>query len=339
MNSQFDNPPAPALDRRFSVAPMMAWTTPAQRYFARLITRRALLYTEMLTSGAVIHGNREKLLGFDAAEHPVALQLGGSDPAQMAEAARIGEGFGYDEININVGCPSDRVQNGRFGACLMAEPVLVAECVTAMQAAVNIPVTVKSRIGIDDQDDYEALHAFVATVSQAGCESFTVHARKAWLAGLSPKENREKPPLKYESVYRLKKDFPQLEIIVNGGITDMQAAQTHSAQVDGVMLGRAAYRNPYLLSTVDAYFYNDPRPARSRHEVVEALLPYVQRRLHAGDALHTITRHILGLFHAQPGGRRWRQILSERSHRPDAGCEVITCALAQVPQHTLQEVA
>lgn len=330
--------PAP-LDRRFSVAPMMAWTTPAQRYFMRLITRHALLYTEMVTSAAIIHGDRGKLLGFNSAEHPVALQLGGSDPAQMAAAAKIGEDFGYDEININVGCPSNRVQNGRFGACLMAEPALVGECVAAMRAAVAVPVTVKTRIGIDHQDEYEALHNFVTCVSQAGCESFTVHARKAWLEGLSPKENREKPPLNYATVHRLKQELPHLQIIVNGGIGDLDSASRHLEQVDGVMLGRAAYRNPYLLSTVDAQFYNDPCPPLSRHEVARALLPYVQQRLQAGDVLHNITRHILGLFHAQPGGKRWRQILSQESHRPGADGETITRALAQIPEHVLQEVA
>lgn len=318
---------------------MMAWTTPAQRYFARLISRRALLYTEMLTTGAVLHGNREKLLGFDAAEHPVALQLGGCDPADMAEAARIGEAFGYDEININIGCPSERVQNARFGACLMAEPELVAQCVSAMRAAVNIPVTVKTRIGIDNQDDYAHLREFTRIVADGGCESFIVHARKAWLAGLSPKENREKPPLKYASVYRLKREFPHLEIIINGGIENLDAARSHLAHVDGVMLGRAAYRDPYLLAGVDAAFYDDRRVPPSRHEVVQALLPYVERRLHAGDALHTITRHMLGLFHAQPGGRRWRQVLSQRAHKAGAGCEVISAALAQIPQQSLSEVA
>lgn len=326
-------------DRRFSVAPMMAWTTSSQRYFARLISQRALLYTEMLTSGAVIHGDRNKLLYFDAAEHPVALQLGGSHPGDMSEAARIGEAFGYDEININIGCPSDRVQNGRFGACLMAEPGLVAECVSAMQAAVSIPVTVKTRIGIDNQDDYSALYHFVKTLAAAGCETFIVHARKAWLAGLSPKENREKPPLKYESVYRLKQEFPQLEILINGGIENLEQAQSHMPHVDGVMLGRAAYKNPYLLAEVDKLFYNDTRPARSRHQVVEDLLPYIDERLHAGDALPTITRHILGLFHAQPGGRRWRQMLSQNAHKKGAGCEVVRAALAHIPQQSLSEVA
>lgn len=327
------------LDRRFSVAPMMAWTTPSQRYFTRLISQRALLYTEMLTSGAVIHGDRNKLLQFHTAEHPVALQLGGSHPGDMSEAARIGEDFGYDEININIGCPSDRVQNGRFGACLMAEPALVAECVSAMQAAVSIPVTVKTRIGIDNQDDYSALCHFVQTVAEGGCETFIVHARKAWLAGLSPKENREKPPLKYESVYRLKQEFPQLEVLINGGIDDLTQAQSHMPYVDGVMLGRAAYKNPYLLAEVDKLFYNGTRPPRSRHQVVEDLLPYIDERLHAGDALPNITRHILGLFHAQPGGRRWRQMLSQNAHKTGAGCDVVRAALASIPQQSLSEVA
>lgn len=331
--------PRPQPDRRFCVAPMMAWTTASQRYFTRLITRRALLYSEMLTAGAVLHGDRTKLLRFDPAEHPVALQLGGSDPDDMRDAAIIGEDFGYDEININIGCPSDRVQNGRFGACLMAEPTLVAQCVTAMQAAVRIPVTVKTRIGIDDQDDYAALRNFVQIVADAGCETFIVHARKAWLQGLSPKENRKKPPLKYDSVYRLKQEFQQLKILINGGIEELASAKAHSQHVDGVMLGRAAYRNPYLLADVDAQFYNDSRPARSRHEVVEAFLPYTEERLRAGDTLPTITRHILGLFHAQPGGRRWRQVLSTRARKPGAGCEVIHAALAEIPQQSHSEVA
>jgi len=257
----------------------------------------------------------------------------------MAEAARIGQDFGFDEININVGCPSDRVQNGRFGACLMAEPRLVAECVARMRRAVQIPVTVKTRIGIDDQDEYSALREFVSIVSGAGCETFIVHARKAWLAGLSPKENREIPPLNYASVYRLKREFSELEVIINGGIEDLDAGLAHLPHTDGVMLGRAAYKNPYLLANVDRVFFNDVREPRSRHDVVEALLPYVERRLQAGDALPTISRHILGLFHGQPGGRRWRQVLSQRAHRPGAGCEVIQDALAQIPQSSLSEVA
>ncbi len=306
---------------------MMDWTDRHCRYFHRLLAPDALLYTEMVTSGAVIHGDRERLLGFDEAEHPVALQLGGSDPDDLAQSAVIGAGFGYDEINLNVGCPSDRVQSGRFGACLMAEPELVADCLAAMRDAVEVPVTVKCRIGIDDQDDEEDLSRFVETVAARGCRTVIVHARKAWLEGLSPKENREIPPLDYQRVYRLKEQFPQLEIVINGGITALEAIGEHLERVDGVMLGRAAYQNPYLLSRAQARVFGGPEP-QAREEYVRRLLPYLERQLDRGTALKHVTRHVLGLFQATPGARLWRRHLSENAHRPDAGIEVMLDALA-----------
>jgi tRNA-dihydrouridine synthase A len=269
------------------------------------------------------------LLRFDPAEHPVALQLGGSEPDEMAACARLGEGAGYDEININVGCPSDRVQSGRFGACLMAEPQRVADCVAAMRAVVDIPVTVKTRIGIDDRDRYEELADFVGTVAEAGCGSFIVHARKAWLSGLSPRENREVPPLHYDRVYRLKHDFPALEIVVNGGIVSLEAAEHHLEQVDGVMLGRVAYQNPYLLAEVDRRVFGDDHPVPTRQQIVEAYLPYVQRGLVEGIYLGQMTRHILGLFQGVPGARAWRRHLSEHAHRPGADIEVLRDAAAK----------
>ncbi len=313
--------------RRFSVAPMMDWTDRHCRAFLRLITRRALLYTEMIPTGAITHGDRERYLGFDPCEHPVALQVGGADPAALAVSARAAADFGYDEINLNVGCPSDRVQQARFGACLMAEPELVAQAVAAMAAAAGLPVTVKTRIGIDERDSYAELGGFVARVAEAGCRSFTIHARKAWLKGLSPKQNREVPPLRYEVVYRLKRDFPDLEIVLNGGIDGLGAAAAHLRQVDGVMLGRAAYQNPYLLSDVDRRFFGDPGAPRSREEVIADFLPYVEAQLTRGVPLKSMTRHILGLFNGQPGAKLWRRHLSEAAHRPGAGPEVIEAAL------------
>ena len=315
------------LNRRFCVAPMMDWTDRHERYFLRLITHHALLYTEMVTSGAIIHGKREKLLDYHPAEHPLALQLGGSDPVELTRCARIAEDLGYRELNLNVGCPSDRVQSGRFGACLMAQPELVAECVAAMQTAVNIPVTVKTRIGIDDKDSYADLTYFVACNAAAGCRTFIIHARKAWLKGLSPKENREIPPLCYDVVYQLKTDFPALEIIINGGITDLDQAQDHLKRVDGVMLGRAAYQNPYLLAQVDQRFFAVKTAAPSRHHIIERFLPYVEEQLSRGTYLSSMTRHILGLFQGQPGARAWRRYLSENAHRPGAGPEVIRAAM------------
>ncbi|HXG27648.1 MAG TPA: tRNA dihydrouridine(20/20a) synthase DusA [Nevskiales bacterium] len=316
--------------RRICVAPMMDWTDRHDRYFLRLITRHARLYTEMVTADALLHGDRDRLLRFDAAERPLALQLGGSDPQKLARCARIAADWGYDEVNLNVGCPSDRVQSGRFGACLMAEPALVAECVAAMQAATSLPVTVKTRLGIDELDQYAHLHGFVTTVAQAGCRVFIIHARKAWLQGLSPRENREIPPLHYDRVYRLKQDFPELEIVLNGGVTTLDEAAGHLEQVDGVMLGRAAYQNPYLLAGVDARFYGDPAAAPTRLEIVERLLPYVERELARGTALKHIARHILGLFQGQPRARAWRRHLAEHAHRAGAGVEVLQAALACV---------
>ena len=318
------------MGHRFSVAPMMDWTDRYDRYFLRLITRRALLYTEMVTANAVLHGDRERLLGFDPAEHPVAAQLGGSEPAQLAEASRIAADFGYDEINLNVGCPSDRVQTGRFGACLMAEPVLVADCVGAMRAAVGVPVTVKCRIGIDDQDAEEDLGRFVETVSSAGCDTFIVHARKAWLQGLSPKENRDIPPLDYDRVHRLKAARPDLTVVINGGITSLDTAEDHLTRVDGVMLGRAAYQNPYLLADVDRRFYGDSRTPPNRAEIVDGLLPYIERRMAEGVPLNHITRHILGLYQGIPGARAWRRHLSENAHRPGADARIVEQAAAFV---------
>jgi tRNA-dihydrouridine synthase A len=312
----------------FSVAPMLDWTDRHCRFFHRLITRQALLYTEMVTAGALLHGDRHRFLQFDPSEHPLALQLGGSDPQDLAVCAKIAEDFGYDEVNLNVGCPSDRVQNGRFGACLMAEPELVAECVAAMRHAVSIPVTVKSRIGIDDRDSYEELVRFVGTVADAGCRTFIVHARKAWLRGLSPKQNREVPPLRYEVVYRLKQDFPQLQIVLNGGITTLeQAEELLRNGVDGVMMGREAYHNPYILAEVDRRLFGMPADAIARGEIVGRLMPYIERQLAEGVRLHSITRHILGLFHGEPGARSWRRHLSEQAVKYGADASVVREAL------------
>ncbi len=316
--------------RVFSVAPMMDWTDRYDRYFLRLVSRHALLYSEMITAPAVIHGERDRLIGFDEAEHPLALQLGGSVPGELAQAARIGEDFGYDEINLNVGCPSDRAQSGRFGACLMAEPDLVAECVGEMRTAVAVPVTVKCRIGIDDQDEDSALDGFVDTVAAAGCNVFIVHARKAWLEGLSPKQNRDIPPLNYERVYRLKQRRPELRIVINGGIASLEEADAHLCHVDGVMLGRAAYQSPYMLAGVDRRCFGSHLAAPTRREVVERLVPYVEHKLNEGRRLSQITRHILGLFNNQPGARQWRRHLSENADKPGAGVSVIQEALALV---------
>ena len=303
--------PVDNIDRRLSVAPMMERTDRFCRYFLRLLTRHTLLYTEMLTSAAVVHGHRARLLAFDAQEHPLALQLGGSDANEMALAARIAEEHGYDEVNINVGCPSKRVRAGRFGACLMAEPERVGACVAAMRRAVAIPVTVKTRIGIDDRDRYEDLAAFVRRVADDGCETFVVHARKAWLSGLSPKQNRDLPPLRYERVSRLKDDFPELRIVVNGGITDLDQALEHLDAVDGVMIGREAYHNPYLLSRADARVFGDRRPPLTRRAVVEAFMPFAARELRNGASIAHVTRHLVGLYQGVPGARRWRRALGE----------------------------
>ena len=318
------------LAHRFCIAPMMDWTDRHCRYFLRQISRHSRLYSEMVTTAALLRGDPARWLAFHGAEHPLALQLGGSDPAELAAAARLGEIHGHDEINLNLGCPSDRVRSGRFGACLMAEPERVAECVAAMSAAVGVPVTVKIRIGIDDQDSYEGLAAFVERLAGAGCRTFIVHARRAILKGLSPKENRCVPPLRYDLVYRLKAEFPELTIVLNGGIAQLEDADRHLGRVDGVMLGRAAYHNPYLLAGVDARFFGDKRPPATREQVAARMLPYIERERDAGTPLNAITRHMLGLFQGVPGARAWRRYLSEQAHRAGAGPEVVLGALALV---------
>lgn len=306
---------------------MMDWTDRHCRVFHRLLTRRALLYTEMITADAILHGKRAKLLDFAPEEHPVALQLGGSDPAKLAAAAEIVETWGYDEINLNVGCPSDRVRGGNFGACLMADPALVAGCVGAMIGRVAVPVTVKCRIGIDNQDSEADLERFVAAVAGAGCRTLIVHARKAWLQGLSPKENREIPPLDYDRVYRLKAAHPALTIVINGGIESLAAAEAHLARIDGTMLGRAAYHTPWLLAEVDARLYGERPHLGSREDVLVALRPYIERHLAAGGRLNNITRHILGLYHGQPRGRLFRRFLSENAQGHGASIGVIDRAI------------
>jgi tRNA-dihydrouridine synthase A len=317
---------------RLSVAPMMDWTDRHERFFLRLISRRALLYTEMITAAAILRGDRGRLLAYHPAEHPVALQLGGSDPASLAESARIGADLGYDEINLNVGCPSDRVQTGRFGACLMLEPALVRDCLAAMRAAVSVPVTVKHRIGVDDTDSYDALCRFVATVAESGCTTFIVHARKALLSGLTPKENREIPPLSYETVHRLKRDFPHLAVVLNGGVRSLDEVEEELRQIDGVMIGRAAYETPYMLAEVDhRIFGEDSAPALSRHAIIEAYRPYMRAELAAGTPLRHMTRHILGLFQGLPGARAWRRTLTEGAVKDGAGIEVLDAALAHLP--------
>jgi tRNA-dihydrouridine synthase A len=318
-----------ALDHRLSIAPMLDWTDRHFRYFARLITRRTLLYTEMLTTGALLHGDRERFLRFDPAEHPVALQLGGSQPSEMAACARMAADRGYDEVNINVGCPSDRVQNGRFGACLMAEPGVVADCVAAMKAAVDVPVTVKTRIGIDDRDSYEELAAFTDTVA-AACDLLIVHARKAWLKGLSPKENRDVPPLRYDVVERLKGDFPTVPMVINGGITTLEQANAMLVTFDGVMIGRESYQNPWMLAAADGLIFGDPGPPPTPEAVLDGLFPYIERNLAEGVPLNAMTRHILGLFHGRPGAKAWRRHLSENAHRPGADIEVLRAAAAAI---------
>jgi tRNA-dihydrouridine synthase A len=315
---------------RFCVAPMLDWTDRHCRYFLRQLSRHCLLYTEMVTTGALLQGAPGRLLQFHPAEHPVALQLGGSEPAELAESARLGEAHGYDEINLNLGCPSSRVQSGRFGACLMAEPERVAACVSAMIRAVDVPVSVKTRIGIDAQDSYEHLHRFIDRLAQAGCRSFIVHARKAILKGLSPRENRSIPPLRYEFVYRLKQDLPELEIILNGGVTCLDEAEAHLREVDGVMLGREAYHNPWLLAEVDARLFSDSRPQPTRTGIVQGMLPYIERELQAGGELKHITRHLLGLFQGVPGARAWRRQLSQYGPGAGAGTDVILAALEAV---------
>jgi tRNA-dihydrouridine synthase A len=304
-----------------------------------VLSRSAVLYTEMVTAMALIHGDRAKLLGFDAAEHPVVLQLGGSEPAKLAEAARIGEDFGYDQINLNCGCPSDRVQGGHFGACLMAEPQLVAECFSAMQAAVKVPVTIKCRIGIDDQDEEESLEKFVSVLEAAGCKTFIIHARKAWLKGLSPKENREIPPLNYDRVHRLKARHRGLHVSLNGGLASVADALPHLGELDGVMLGRIAYHQPWELTAVDPAFMDRPPPLPTRRAAVEALVPYIERHLGTGAPLHHVTRHMLGLFHGQPGGRIWRQVLTMEGQKRGAGVAVLFDALGLVEAQSARVAA
>jgi len=324
------------INRTFSIAPMIDWTDQHDRYFLRLISKQALLYTEMITTGAIIHGDKERHLGFNAEEHPVAVQLGGSNPSDLALCSKICEDYGYDEINLNVGCPSDRVQSGAFGACLMAQPDLVAECIDKMKAACGLPVTIKCRIGIDDQDEYEDLQRFVTTTKGAGCETFIVHARKAWLQGLSPKENRDIPPLNYERVYQLKREFPELEIIINGGIKTLDECKSHLNHVDGVMMGREAYQNPFILANVDHLFFNAATPTDTypsqitRNEIVDKMICYIDELLANGGQLKWVSRHILGIFHGMPGARAWRRHLSQHAYKKDASSEVVREALKYI---------
>jgi tRNA-dihydrouridine synthase A len=327
------------LDVRLSVAPMMDWTDRHCRVFHRLMTRRARLYTEMLTTGAIIHGDRKRLLGFDASEHPVALQLGGSDPRDLATSAKIGEDFGYDEINLNVGCPSDRVKDGRFGACLMAEPALVAACVDAIKRTVGIPVTVKCRIGIDDQDPEVALDTLARSVIAAGADALIVHARKAWLNGLSPKENRDIPPLDYNIVYRLKASLPDVPVVINGGVASLAEAKRHLGFVDGVMLGRAAYQEPWRLLTADPELFGEVAPHATMKDVLEVVMPYIERELAQGVRLHSITRHFVGAFHGVPGARAFRRYLAENGVKPGAGVNVLRDAIALVDDRAVASIA
>ncbi|MBW5814171.1 tRNA dihydrouridine(20/20a) synthase DusA [Yersinia kristensenii] len=332
-STQADKPRYPL--QRFSVAPMLDWTDRHCRYFHRLLTKQTLLYTEMVTTGAIIHGKGD-YLAYSEQDHPVALQLGGSDPQALAHCAKLAEQRGYNEINLNVGCPSDRVQNGRFGACLMAEANLVADCIKAMRDVVSIPVTVKTRIGIDELDSYEFLCEFVQTVAGRGeCDIFTIHARKAWLSGLSPKENREVPPLDYERVYQLKRDFPALTIAINGGVKTLAEAKEHLKHLDGVMMGREAYQNPTILTQVDRELFDPNAPVVDSVKAIEALYPYIEQELSRGAYLGHITRHILGIFQGIPGARQWRRHLSENAHKPGADVSVVEQALALVtrPQH------
>ncbi len=319
------------INRSLSIAPMLDWTDKYCRYFMRLISKRTLLYTEMVTTGAIIHGDRERFLDFFPDEHPLALQLGGSDPVDLAQCSRYGAEWGYDEINLNVGCPSDRVQSGRFGACLMAEPAVVAECVTAMREACDVPVTVKHRIGIDNHDSYEALSHFVDSIANAGCHTFIVHARKAWLQGLSPKENRDIPPLKYHVVHQLKADFPHLEFIINGGFKTLGQVEQQLHKVDGVMIGREAYSNPWLLAEADQRIFHEAATVTTRPQIIDSLLPFIEQECSRGVPLNRISRHILGLFQGQPGARAWRRYISENAHKTGAGPEVVRAAAALVP--------
>tara|TARA_B100001094_G_C18193376_1_gene808874 strand:+ start:656 stop:1648 length:993 start_codon:yes stop_codon:yes gene_type:complete len=324
---------SPTTHTAFSVAPMLDWTDRHYRYMARLMSQHALLYTEMVTTGAILYGKGD-YLGFNTEEHPVALQLGGSDPQALAQCAQIASERGYDEINLNVGCPSNRVQNGRFGACLMAEAQQVADCVAAMRDVVSLPITVKTRIGIDDQDSYEFLAQFVETVYQAGCDKWIIHARKAWLNGLSPKQNREIPPLDYPRVYQLKRDFPDLHISINGGIQSFEAMEQHLKHVDGVMMGRQAYQDPFMLAEVDHKIYQQPPQHLTRIDVVERMIPYIQAHLKQGGRLNHITRHMIGLFQGVANGRAWRRHLSENAPREGATEQVVRDALKLVMPET-----
>ena len=317
------------IDRRLSVAPMMGWTDRHDRYFLRLISPNALLYTVMLTTGALIHGKKLEILEYSPEEHPVALQLGGADPRDLAHCAKLGEQYGYDEINLNCGCPSDRVQNGNFGACLMAKPALVADCMDAMRQAVSIPVTVKTRIGIDEQDSYGFLTDFIGASAERGCGVFIIHARKAWLNGLSPAENRTIPPLRYDIVHQLKHDFPQLTFVLNGGIKTLDGVRAGLAETDGVMIGREAYQNPYFLAEIEREVFGTPS-VRTREEIMDAMMPYIARCLGDGVPLKDITRHLLGLYNGLPGARKWRQVLSREACKPAANENVVMEALKQV---------
>ncbi|RNL63930.1 tRNA dihydrouridine(20/20a) synthase DusA [Zhongshania marina] len=323
------------LNRRFCVAPMLDWSDRHCRVFWRQLTTEAVLYTEMITTGALIHGDAERHLNFSDVEHPVALQLGGSDPEALAHSVRLAEQWGYDEVNLNCGCPSDRVQNGFFGACLMSRPALVADCVKAMKDACSLPITVKHRIGIDEQEGYGPLQEFVAAIAEAGSDAIIVHARKAWLQGLSPKENREIPPLNYGLVHQLKQDFPDLEIIINGGIQTIDDAVSQLSYVDGIMMGRSAYQTPFILADVDSQFYGQDRQTPVRGDVIRGMFPYIEAELAKGTRLNHMTRHILGLFNGEPGGRLFRRHISEYAHRPNAGIEILEQAL-QLTDDALQ---
>jgi tRNA-dihydrouridine synthase A len=326
---QHATPPI-TISHRFSIAPMLHWTDTYCRYFFRQLSQHSLLYTDMITTGALLHQDPARFLDYQPEEHPLALQLGGSDPVALAHCAKLADTWGYDEINLNVGCPSNRVQAGRFGACLMAEPELVADCVAAMREVTAIPITVKHRIGIDHQDSYDELQQFVATIAQAGCKTFIVHARKAWLKGLSPKQNREIPPLRYDWVYRLKKDFLPLNIILNGGIQTITEAKTQLEQVDGVMVGRAAYQNPWLLSEVDQTVWKANSRQTTRQHIVLQMMPFITKQMAQGIALKQITRHMLGLFQGQPGAKAWRRHLTEQGCRSGADIQVVEQALSFV---------
>lgn len=323
------NKPAGTINRKVSVAPMMGWTDRHDRYFLRLISPNALLYTVMITTGALIHGKKLEILEYSPEEHPLALQLGGSDPKDLATCAKLAENYHYDEVNLNCGCPSERVQNGKFGACLMAEPNLVADCIDAMKQVVDIPVTVKTRIGIDNHDSYDFVRDFVGTIAEKGCDTFIIHARKALLDGLSPAENRTVPPLRYDVAYQLKKDFPHLTLILNGGIKTLDGVREGLAHMDGVMIGREAYQNPYFLAEIEREIFGTQN-VPSRHAIIEAMMPYIAKHLAAGGELKDITRHMLGLFGGLRGGRRWRQILSQDAYKPAANENVVREALKQI---------